>query len=361
MSRHCQRVDQLRNALRRQGLEAFLATHPANVTYLTGFTGDSSYLLVGPDRLWLVTDSRYTEQAAAQAPACELVRHDQARVRETAKAVKSSSAASLGVEEAHLSYATYRELCEELDGLEPTPTKDLVETLRQVKDDEEIARIRRAVRAADDAFRDLRRQLHAGMTERQAASLLEFAMQRHGARKPSFESIVAARARASQPHAEATDAPIEPGDPVLVDWGAVRDHYCSDATRVLFLEPPDARWREVYAIVRKAQELAIAEIRHGADLRHVDAAARDCIRAAGYGENFRHGLGHGVGLEVHETPAFRPNSTGKLAEGMVVTVEPGIYLPGRGGVRIEDLVVVRQHGAELLTALPRDLESNILS
>ena len=361
MSPHAERISRLRHALRQEDADLLLVSDSANATYLTGFRGDSSYLLVGQDHLWLITDSRYTEQAQAEAAGCIVVQRKDSLVKEAAKVVESAAPKRLAFEEAQVTYSTYRELVAEFDGRELVPKKDLVESLRRVKDEGEIERIRKAAAAADAAFRDLRAQIEPGMTEREAASRLEFAMQQHGARRPSFDSIVAARARASLPHAEATDAVIQPGDPVLVDWGAVCDLYCSDATRMLFLAPPDERWREIYAIVLAAQERAIAEIRDGVSSKHVDAAARDTIAQAGHGDHFGHGLGHGVGLRVHEAPALSQKEDHTLAEGMVVTVEPGIYLPGWGGVRIEDLVCVRKEGAEILTSVPKTLDAAILT
>jgi Xaa-Pro aminopeptidase len=362
VSAHADRIDRLRHALRQQALETFLVTDVANVTYLTGFRGDSSWLLVSQEHLWFVTDSRFTEQAQSEAAGCAVIERKDPLAKETAKVLKAAGTKSLGFEEQSLTCATHRELCESLDGLAPLATKGTVETLRQVKDEGEIERIRAAVATADAAFAEVRGQIRPGLTERDVASRLEFAMQQHGARKPSFDSIIAARARASLPHAESTGAVIRPGDPVLVDWGATRDLYCSDATRMVFLAPPDAEWRKIYGIVRTAQERGIAAIRAGAAIRDVDTAARKTIADAGYGERFGHGLGHGVGLRVHEDPRLHAKAEEKdvLLEGMVITVEPGIYLPGWGGVRLEDLVVVRRDGPEILTGTPKDLDSAIL-
>lgn len=361
MSTHAERIDRLRHALREQHVDVLLVSGEANVTYLTGFRGDSSYLLVGHEHLWFLTDSRFTEQAEAQTTGCEIIQRKNSLVKETAQAFHSSGCRRLAFEEAHLSYGVYRELCEELNALKPVPTKDLVEGFRAVKSEAEIERIRKAAEASDAAFRDLLPQIQPGLTERELASRLERAMQQHGARKASFDSTVAAGARSSLPHAEATDAVIEPGAPVLVDWGATRDLYCSDTTRMVFLAPPDDKWREIYNTVLEAQELAVAAIRDGAPMREVDAAARDHIADAGYGERFGHGLGHGVGLQVHEGPRLHAKSEETLREGMVVTVEPGIYIPGWGGVRIEDLVCVRKDGAEILNDLPKDIAAAVLT
>jgi len=360
MSRHEERVEQLRHVLRREEVEALLVTDAANVTYLSGFRGADSHLVVGHDHLWLITDSRYTEQAAAEAPQCEIVRREESLIKTSAETFAASEARNLAFESASLSVAAHAELTEALDGAEPIPKKNLVEKLREVKDEDEIERIRKAVEAAEAAFEAVRSQLAPGQTERDVADALEYEMRKRGARKGAFDAIVAARERSSLPHAHATDAVIAPGDPVLIDWGAQRDLYCSDCTRLLFLRAPDTRWREIYGIVREAQELALASIHAGAAMRDVDAAARQRIDQAGYGEQFGHGLGHGVGLRVHEGPALSTRAEGALAEGMVVTVEPGIYLPGWGGVRIEDLVLVQKDGAQVLTSLPKVLDAVIL-
>jgi len=361
MSRHVERINRLRHSLHKEQLDALLVTDAANVTYLSGFTGDSSWLLVGRDHVWLVTDGRYTEQAAAEAPHCEVVRRKDSLVAAVAELCPTAAVRTLGFSPDELTYGAYTKLVESLEGVEAVARKDLVENLRAVKDDEEIEAIRRAVRAADEAFMRIRGRLSPGGTEREVANALEFEMRGLGARKSSFELIVAARQRSSLPHAYATDAEIAPGDPVLIDWGAQVGTYCSDATRVLFLGAPSAQWREVYSAVLKAQRVAIEALSPGVPTKEVDAVARRAIAEAGYGERFAHGLGHGVGLKVHEKPALGEKAEDTLAEGMVVTIEPGIYIPGWGGVRLEDLVVVRRDGPEVLTSVPKSLEEAILT
>ncbi|MFP4058000.1 MAG: M24 family metallopeptidase [Candidatus Brocadiia bacterium] len=360
MSAHPQRMDRLRYALRQDRLDALLVAHGANVTYLSGFRGDSACLLVGADRTWLVTDGRYAEQAQAEAPRCELVVHDDSLLAAAAGTCSQAGLKRVGFETTALTVADHERFVAALDGAETVGRKDLVENLRAVKDEGEIELIREAAAAADAAFRALRDRLAPGQSERQAAARLDYEMRLHGASKPAFDTIVAGRERASLPHAEATDAVLRPGDAVLIDWGAVRRLYCSDCTRMLFLGPPDDRWRAVYEAVRAAQEAAREVVRPGVALREVDAAARRSLDQAGHGEAFVHGLGHGVGLRVHEQPSLSRRAEGQLAEGMVVTLEPGVYLPGWGGVRIEDLVVVRADGAEVLSSLPKTLDTAIL-
>jgi len=360
VSRHADRLDRFRHTLRAEGLDAFLVADEANVVYLTGFTGDSTWLVVTQDHAWLITDGRYAEQAAAEAPMCQVAQHKVSLAKTAAELANASGGKTLGFEANVLTVATHADLAKELSGVEAVAKKGLAEKLRQVKDEAEVAAIRRAAETADAALQAVRDRLAPGISEAGLANELEYQMRRLGARKASFDTIVAVRERSSLPHARPTEAVIRAGDAVLVDWGAERDLYCSDCTRVLFLGPPDARWREIYQLVLEAQQKAIAAIRPGVACREVDAAAREHIAQAGYGDDFKHGLGHGVGLRVHEGPGLGARSEETLAEGMVVTVEPGIYVPGWGGVRIEDLVLVAPEGAELLTALPKSLEAAIL-
>ncbi|MFW6162263.1 MAG: M24 family metallopeptidase [Planctomycetota bacterium] len=360
MSAHPQRVDRLRQALQDKGLPNLLVSDEANVTYLTGFTGDSTWLLVTEDRQRLLTDSRYTEQAGHEAPQCELVERKETLVKALGETLAQAEVSRLAFEADALAYATYEEIAEELDGVELLPARDLVEGLRQTKDETEVERVREAIAVAEGAFEEVVAALAAGQSERQVAVTLDHALRRRGARKGSFEACVAARERSSLPHAQPTDAVIQPGDTVLIDWGAEVDLYCSDCTRTLFLSRPDSRWLEIYGVVLAAQRKAIDAIRPGMELKAVDAVAREHIAAAGYGERFGHGLGHGIGLRVHEQPRLSRQAEGTVAAGNVVTVEPGIYIPGWGGVRIEDVIVVREDGAEVLTSLPSDLEAVIL-
>lgn len=360
MSRHAERVERLRQAMGQEGIELLLVAETANVTYLTGFSGDSAHLLLSAKDAWLITDGRFTEQAAAEAPHCEVVRHTASLAKCAAELANASGAKTLGFEPNVLTVAAHADLTKELQGVEPVPKKGLVEKLRQLKDAEELQRIRAAAALADDAFRAIRARLAPGQSEAEVANALEFEMRRLGARRGAFEAIVAARQRSSLPHARATDATIAPGDPVLVDWGAEMGLYCSDCTRMLFLGQPDSRWSELYELVREAQEKAIEAIRPGVDAREVDAAARVHIAQAGYGDAFKHGLGHGVGLRVHEGPTLSSRSEDKLAPGMVVTVEPGIYVAGWGGIRIEDLVAVRPDGPEILSSIPKHIATAVI-
>jgi Xaa-Pro aminopeptidase len=361
VSTHEQRLEKLRRALQEAEVQSLLVADDADVSWLTGFRGDSSWLIVTAERVWLVTDGRFAEQAEAEAPLCEVVCRKDGIEAKAAEVAEQAGIGALGFAPASLTFAQHETLAEAARSVALLPQEGLVAELRQVKDEGEIERIRQANAAAEAGFQAMCRQLAAGQTEREAAILLEYEMGRAGARRPCFDSIVAARERSSLCHAESTDAVIAEGDTVLVDWGAWRDMYVSDCTRTLFLERPDDKWCKVYETVLAAQEKAIAAAAPGVQLAEVDGAARRHIEDAGYGDAFCHGLGHALGMRVHEAPRFSAKAEGELAVGNVMTVEPGIYLPGWGGVRIEDIIVIREDGAEVMTTLPKDLDAMVLN
>jgi Xaa-Pro aminopeptidase len=361
VSIHELRLEKLRRVLREAEVESLLVADDADVNWLTGFRGDSSWLIVTSEQVWFVTDGRFAEQAEAEAPFCEIACRKDGMEAKVAEVARQAGIGALSFAPASLTFAQHQDLTEALESVELLPQRGFVAKLREVKDEGEIELIRQANAAAEAGFKAMSRQLAPGRTEREIAVLLEYEMGRAGARKASFDSIVAARERSSLCHAESTDAIIAEGDPVLVDWGAWRNMYVSDCTRTLFLERPDEKWCEVYAIVLAAQEKAIAAAAPGVPLAEVDAAARAHIQEAGYGEAFCHGLGHALGMRVHEAPRFRAQAEGELAVGNVMTVEPGIYLPGWGGVRIEDIIIIREDGAEVMTTLPKDLDAMVLN
>jgi Xaa-Pro aminopeptidase len=325
------------------------------VRYLTGFTGSNGALLVAADGTdVLCTDGRYVTQAGRQAPDVELLID---RVSAPALAARAKGA-RLGYESHDVTVDLHATLAERAAGAELVSVRQAVERLRAVKDDAEIELLRRACAIADQALAELIAAggLRAGRTEREVGRDLDARMLDLGAHAPSFETIVAAGPESAVPHHRPTDRVLEPGDLVKLDFGAEHGGYHSDMTRTLVLGEPAGWQREIYDVVRAAQRAGREALAAGAELRAVDAAARDVVTAAGYGEEFVHGLGHGVGLEIHEAPALSQLSAGTLADRMAVTVEPGVYLAGRGGVRIEDTLVVRD-GAEpdLLTTTTKDL------
>ncbi len=360
MDRFPRRRDALRAKLAAEKIAALLVVDPTNVAYLTGFTGDSTYLIVARDREIALSDGRFTTQLEQECPRLEA--YIRPNTREMTQAVAEVAGklglASLGFEAAHLSVAAHLKLKEELKTVELAPKLDLVESLRQIKDDAELAAIREAVAIAQDAFLRLKGELRPEDSEKAAADRLDAHMRTLGATGTSFPTIVAVGRRAALPHARPTaETRIGDDDFVLIDWGACGRSYKSDLTRVVVTGNVTPKFEEVYGIVLAAQERAIAAIRPGAKSQDVDAEARSFIERAGFGRFFDHGLGHGIGMDVHEGPRLRRESPTILEPGMVVTVEPGVYLPEWGGVRIEDDVLVTPDGREVLSNLPRELDS----
>jgi Xaa-Pro aminopeptidase len=359
------RTDLAAQWLGERELDALLVTHPVNLRYLAGFTGSNGLAVIGePDlglRLFL-TDFRYVTQAAEQV--------DASYEREVASNELLEGLAGalvperlgrprlrLGFDDAHLSVKSYERLRGLVaEGVEMVPAGGLVERLRAVKDPDEVARIRAAAALADEVLGWVVERSLVGRTERDVAIELEHELRLRGATAPSFPSIVAAGEHSALPHAEPRDVAIAAGTFVTIDMGALLDGYCSDVTRTFATGRLDADARAVYDLVLEAQRTGLSALRPGPTGREVDAAAREVIAAAGHGEHYGHGLGHGVGLEVHEGPRLsRTGATVSLEAGHVVTVEPGVYLPGRFGVRIEDLVVVVPGGNEVLSSVPKEL------
>ncbi|HZE05434.1 MAG TPA: Xaa-Pro peptidase family protein [Solirubrobacteraceae bacterium] len=352
-----ERAARLTERLPDIGADLLLVTSLLNVRYLTGYTGSNGIALVGPDTRVFVTDFRYTEQAAAEVEASFDRRISTLDLLEgVSDVLPASGPLRLGFEDAHLTVRGHERLRELMpERVELVAAGDPVEALRAVKEPGEIAGIRAATEAADAALRRVMEQGFAGRTEREVAVALERAMQDLGAQRPSFDSIIAAGAHGALPHAQPRDVEIGAGELVVVDWGAELDGYCSDCTRTVATGELGATAREVYELVLRAQLAGLEAVRAGVGGRDADAAARTLIEQAGHGERFGHGLGHGVGMEVHEAPRLSQRSDSVLEVGNVVTVEPGVYLPGEFGVRIEDLVVVTESGCDILTALPKEL------
>ncbi len=352
------RINKLRRQLRRDGCGSLLVTNFVNVTYLTGFTGDDSYLLVTPQHAVLVTDARYTTQLAEECPDLELVVRSPATgmLSAVAELVSRLAIRQLGIESGTMTVGLHQGLLAALPKVQFEMTSGLVESLRIIKDRGEMAAIREAVTCAERAFAVVRAALHGDQTEKEVADDLEHQVRRFGGSGCSFPPIVAVGPRAALPHARPTQQHIGEHDFVLIDWGARKQGYMSDLTRVLITGKISPKFERVYQLVLKAQQRAIEAIRPGVLLCEVDKVARGIIDRAGHGGHFGHGLGHGIGLEIHEAPRLAGSQTEPLRPGMVVTVEPGIYLPGWGGVRIEDDVLVTRGGHEVLTSVPRDLE-----
>ena len=346
------RADRLADALE---VDLLLVCDLVNVRYLTGFTGSNAMAVVGRDVRRFITDFRYVEQAAEQVPDFDREQGPADFITALAEGWPEGEL-RLGFEDDHVSVRRHARLREIIpDRIELVAAGGAVERLRAVKEPGEVERIAAAAELADSVCDWLREQGLVGRTEREVALALEEQMRRLGAEEPSFPSIVASAERGALPHARPSDARIERGTLVTLDIGARLDGYCSDGTRTWATgELPDDL-AEAYAIVREAQQAALDAVRPGPEGREVDAVAREIIAAAGHGEHFGHGLGHGVGMEVHEAPRLSRTAEEQLVAGNVVTVEPGVYLPGRGGVRIEDLVVVTDEGRRVLSSTTKDL------
>jgi Xaa-Pro aminopeptidase len=353
------RVGRLRRTFADAGVDALLVTRLANVRYLTGFTGSAGGVLVGPAELMLVTDGRYAEQSAEQLRAAgveariEIV--TEAAARRDLLRDATSSYPRLGLEAHGVTWAEERAFRSSLPAVELVATENLVEGLRSVKEDGEVARIRTACEIADAALSEVLPRLHDRPTERAFALSLEYAMRERGATGTSFETIVASGPNGAKPHARPSDRAIERGELVVVDFGCVVDGYCSDMTRTVSVGDPGPDARRVFEVVIASQQAGRDAVRAGVACRDVDRASRAVIEDAGWGPRFAHGTGHGVGLEIHEDPRVSATADATLTVGHVVTVEPGVYLPGVGGVRIEDTVVVHATGAEALTEFPKHL------
>jgi Xaa-Pro aminopeptidase len=337
-------------------VDLLLITALVNVRYMTGYTGSNGLAVVGPDTRTFVTDFRYQEQAAAEVDPSYDRRLATVELTDGLAEVLPGGTVRLGFDDAQVTvrqHARLRELAPER--IELVAAGGLIEHLRAAKDAEEVTRIRAASEAADAALLALLDSGLSGRTERELARALVAAMWDRGAQSVSFDPIVAAGPHGALPHARPRDVALRSGQLVVIDWGAVLDGYCSDCTRTFAVGEPGDHAREVYDLVLTAQQAGLAAVRAGAGARAVDAAARNVIEAAGHGAHFGHSLGHGVGLEVHEAPRLSKRSDEELVSGNVVTVEPGVYIPGELGVRIEDLVVVTDTGNEILTGLDKQL------
>lgn len=351
---HAARRERLATRLPALGVDAVLITRLPNVRYLTGFTGSNAQLVLGAGRGLLLTDGRYREQAGKESPDLDLDVYTASMIPTLGEDLQRLGVHSLGFEAAGVSYQTFRRL-EGLEAITLVPTEGEVERLRWVKDREEIRMIEAAQAIADEAFTGILAKLVEGRTEREVALDLEQSMRALGADGVAFDAIVAFGENAAEPHHRPADRPLRSGDVVKMDFGCVVQGYSSDMTRTVAFGEPSSELRALYDLVRRAQQAGIHAARAGARGAQVDGAAREVIAEAGHGERFGHSLGHGIGLEVHEGPTLRKDSEDRLPAGTVVTVEPGIYLPGTGGVRIEDMVEVTEGPARPLPSSSRDL------
>jgi len=349
------RIDALREIINENKLDGLIITKQQNWQYLSGFSGTNAVLLITGEDNYLITDFRYLAQAAEEVTGFHIVKPFAVIEDTLVEKVTELGLKRLGFEDDSISYHVYSSYRGKLTDVELVPLHQAVETVRQVKDTAEISALRKAAEIADAAFDDVLKLIKPGVRESEIALEIECFMRRKGAQKPAFDLIVASGPRAALPHGVATDKTFAAGELVIIDFGAVYAGYHSDMTRTVVLGQPDRRQRDIYELVLRAQERAIEAIKPGVKCSAVDLKARDMITVEGYGANFGHGLGHGVGLEIHEKPGFTPKDDTVLEPGMVLTVEPGIYLNSWGGVRIEDLVLVTADGYEILSKSPKQL------
>jgi Xaa-Pro aminopeptidase len=352
------RIEKLVTRLKEEKLDGIFLLNDSNVRYISGFTGSESYVVITVQTRAFVTDSRYTEQAEAECKDFEIIRWGKPSkgMHETIKEIcEKGGVKRLAFERQHVTYAMYEELSKALDGVELVPTAGLVEDLRNVKDETELNYMRKAAQIADEAFTEILKYIKPGVSEMDIERELQYIIKKKGAEDVGFSTIVASGKRSSLPHAIPCDKKIEKGDFVTLDFGAKYMGYRSDMTRTIVVGTPSDKQRDIYEIVKKAQEDASKAVKPGVAGKVPDTCARDYITKAGYGEYFGHGLGHGVGLDIHEGPTLSRLAEKLLEVGNVVTVEPGIYLPDWGGVRIEDTVVVQENGIEVLTKSPKGL------
>ncbi|MCL5057967.1 MAG: aminopeptidase P family protein [Actinobacteria bacterium] len=349
-----ERVDKLRGLFPGEGIDSFLVTSPENRFYLTGFTGSSGSVLISEKEIFLVTDFRYAEQAKKQCPHCSIVMARDGIPEALQDLAGKINIRKLGCEGEIITYHQYASLEVKLADCEIKPLYGFMDNLRAVKDPGEIECIARAVDLADRAFSHILPLIKEGVTENYLSLELEFFMRKNGAEGVAFPLIVASGQRSSLPHGTATEKIISHGDLVTMDFGASLAGYNSDMTRTVVVGKADEKQKEIYGIVLEAQLAGIRAVKPGVAASDVDRAARDVIVGYGYGECFGHSTGHGLGLQIHENPRLSAKDNTGLRPGMVVTVEPGIYLPGWGGVRIEDSVLVDSHGARVLSASEKD-------
>ncbi|MGP6139669.1 MULTISPECIES: M24 family metallopeptidase [unclassified Jeotgalibaca] len=348
------RLSKLQAVLKEEKMDAILVTSPYNLRYVSNFTGTTGLAVVTQDEAYFVTDFRYTKQAADQARGFKVVRNLGPIFKEVAKIVEDCKIETLGFEDAYVSFRSYDEL-ESLLSSDLVPASGIIEELREVKDEEEIATIKAACAISDAAFTYILDFIKPGVSEIEIANKLDFFMREKGATGVSFETIVASGYRSAMPHGVASDKLIEQGDFVTLDFGCYYKGYVSDMTRTVSVGEPDPKLKEIYDIVLQAQLKVNAEAKAGMSGIEVDSVARDYITEKGYGEYFGHSNGHGIGLEIHEGPNTSQKSPKVLVPNNIITNEPGIYIEGLGGVRIEDDLLITENGNEVLTFSPKEL------
>ncbi len=349
-----------RPLLQENRVDAILVTKRENVRYLSGFTGSFGVLLITSSTGYFISDSRYAEQSERQVSGFRIgiLKKGEQLLERIGRLLKKRKFGRVGFEPMDLRVQQYNELKKKVSLVRFVPLKKGIESLRLVKSGKEQQKILEAVRRAEKAFTSVRRKICPGVTEREVALIMEGKMRRVGAAQVAFDTIVASGKRSAMPHGVASNKKLRQGELVIIDFGAECDGYFSDMTRTLYLGKRFVgKKRKIYDVVREAQETAIQMIKPGINFEEIDESARNVIHKAGFGSYFGHGTGHGIGLEVHELPRVAPNNRERTCRGMIFTVEPGVYVPGLGGVRIEDMVLVTERGCKVLTTLSRDWQT----
>ncbi|HZK47449.1 MAG TPA: Xaa-Pro peptidase family protein [Atopostipes sp.] len=349
-----QRVKNVQDKLSKYNIDALLVTNMFNVRYLANFTGTTGLVVITKDESYFVTDFRYTEQAAEEAKGFTIVKNEGPIFEEVAKIVQEDKIENLGFEQENITYAVYNQI-NDIIPCELVPVTGLVEKLREVKTEDEINIIKEAINITEKAYDYILGFVKPGKTEIEVANELDFYMRNEGATSVSFDTIVASGVRSAMPHGVASDKVIEEGDMVTIDFGCYYKGYVSDMTRTFAVGDPGEQMKEIYEIVYQANKKVNEVAKAGMTGAELDAIARDYIAEKGYGPQFGHTLGHGIGLEVHEGPSLSFRNEDKLVVNNIVTNEPGIYVPGLGGVRIEDDLVIKEDGAEILMTTPKEL------
>jgi len=346
------RLERLRK--RFKNVDAFIVSNDSSVRYFTGFTGDGALLLVTREKAYLFTTPLYREQCEEETEDIEIEIAKDSILNRFARSKAIKPLKRIGFELAHMSYQQYEKLKSLLKDKELVGFKNLPEKIRMTKDEEEIECIRRAAEIGDRVFEEIKKIIRPGITEKDVAIEIDYLLRKNGGEKPAFDTIVASGPRSSLPHATPTDRKIVEGDLLTLDFGTKFKGYASDMTRTLIVGKCTQEMQKIYYVVFRAQNEAISKARPGMKFKELDSVARNIIKEEGYGDNFIHSLGHGIGLDVHESPRISKKGKGEITKGMVFTIEPGIYIKGVGGVRIEDTVVVRDGGVEVLTKSPKE-------
>lgn len=349
------RVENVRKKFQQHGIDALLITSPTNRRYISGFTGSTGYVLISEDRAAFITDFRYVEQAADQCKGYEIIDNKRSMLTALKETVQQFGVKSIGFEQDYVTYSEFERIKQEINGVNWVPTSNIIEQLRLIKDEEELAKIQKAIDIADEAFSHILGYIRPGVTEEEVALELEFKMRKLGASGVSFDIIVASGERGALPHGRASNKPIRAGELVTLDFGCVYDGYVSDITRTVAVGEISDQLREIYNICLEAQLNGVNNIKAGMTGKEADALCRDIIERAGYGPAFGHSTGHGIGLDVHEGPSASVVSDIILQPGMLLTVEPGIYLSGIGGVRIEDDILITETGNQILSKSTKEL------